>query len=261
LAWSDALLTKLNSALGSRTGLANELTQNLKLLNYFEGVNANWWYKLGLLRDHYRSGGSSITLPDNFKAVVEALSSGSGRSLADQLAARGGKSAEQLLGEILEEDLLPQVGLGFTNGGNFAHLPPSVANRLDALYKDGYQVMVTQVQCVVNGKSPIPDMVLFKKNALNDQLNFNDVVAIDSKLNVDYGYDATDPQRILALTQGTGQRFEINSNEETSDLYGNTSTLISQIKDISSTLGSFSKIGTALENDIYTLLHKPYNPR
>ena len=232
---------------------------NTRLLNYFEGINTNKYYKYGLLRDHYRTGAGSITLPIEFRQVVEEFTTIHGTTIASELTNAGAGNASQRLGFLLEDELLPEIGRGFTNGGNFSHLPPNVEQKMNEIYHEGYKVMTTQMECSVNGKAPVPDNLFFKIKP-NGEIDFNNAVAMDIKLDANFGYDTGDPQRILALTQGTGTQFS-TTYTNSSAIFGTTSTILTQIEGEISTLKSFSKIGTSLENDIYTLIHKPYNPR
>jgi hypothetical protein len=261
--WSSETLTKLNRALDLHPDFATELTANAKVLKYFEGINSNWWYKYGLLRDHYKSPTTSIGLPENFRRLAEELPvsrSDPGRILGTELATMTDKI--QKLGRLFEEVIVPDVGLGFVTG-DFSHFPTKLAADLTDLYNQGYRVVVTQsIVSVPNAGNPRPDMLLFKLRPDNT-VSLSDVVVIDSKLDAAATYSSGDAQRGLALLQGTAtpgtiQPFNTSFNPTVfSTLNIDIQTFVSK----GITIKGFYKVGTSLEGEVYLITLKPYNPK
>ncbi|HEY9007906.1 MAG TPA: fibronectin type III domain-containing protein [Ohtaekwangia sp.] len=264
--WSSNVLQKLEQGLGKYPALGPELTADTKLLDYFKGIYSSEWYKWGLLRDHYKSPTTSIGLPENFRKIAEELPvsrSDPGRLISTELAQSGDKI--QTLGRLFEEALVPEVGRAFASG-DFSNFPAQLSTELQALYNDGYNIVVTQATVAVPGAgAPRPDMLLFRFNTLTNTVDLQEVVVFDSKLNALAAYEAKDAQRDLALLQGTNttatiQTFSEGFNPQIYTSAPGTLTLRT-FEGQQITIKSFGKIGTIFESDLYTLTQKPYNPR
>ena len=260
LSWSDDLLTKLNSVLGNRTGLANELTQNLKLLNYFEGVNVNFWSKYGLLREHYRTGAGSLSLPNEFRGVVEDLEDIAGNKLSAVVGRTVKGNELSVLGGSFEDDVIHYVGRGFSNGGDFSHLPPSMKAQMDNLYILGYKVMVTQpnVNLASIGKTNAqPDILLFKVKSDNT-INFNDVFYPDAKIHSTTEFSQKQIDFIDII--GSIDKVQIDRFAKTPQIFQPSGMSIKSDDFLNTdlTLKEAGKLCTQFQNDVVEFIYKKF---
>lgn len=260
--WPDNLLAELNSKLASHPGLGAEIVAKPKIANYFAGIHDNVWYKYGLLRDHYKHPTTSINLPANIRAIAEAMPIS--RYNAESIGVELAKSTDkiQTLGDLFEEALVREVGEAFS-AGNFSQFPAKLASELKALYDQDYRIIVTQASVKTpSGPTPRPDMIFFKYDPITGIIDFDKVLVMDSKLNVARGYDAEDAQRALAIMQGTNEKGVIQTFNEaySPTVYPGVQRLTTFVNE-KITVDKFYKIGTALENEVYIITKKPYNPR
>jgi len=265
--WDSKLLIALNQALGKYSGLGAELAVDTKLLNYFEGVNQNWWCKYGLLRDHYRTGKGSITLPNNFKNIVESLFNRTGTTTIGSRLAGVTKPIDHL-GDMLEEDVVPLILEGFRTG-NFVDMPQGLIQDLTMLRNEGYKIIITQpkIRSVNFIGEPELDMLLFKYDDIANTIEFGDALYLDCKLYAGAEFDG--PQLAFAKT-GRGKAsevFKFVTHQNISPQLIVPSgvnlpfTSIDQIIGQTFTLTKTAKIGTDLKDQTYIIMFKNYNPK
>ncbi|WP_339847150.1 fibronectin type III domain-containing protein [uncultured Dokdonia sp.] len=255
--WDDTLISKFDIALATNSNLGNEIINSQLLLQHFEGVHTQWWYKYGLLREHYVN--STNFLPDNFKNLVEDLEDISGNKISTIINSTA-QSPTVHLGQLIEDDLIINIGNALENGGDFASFPSSLRTKLQSIYNEGYNVMITQARVDLNphfSGNPQPDLLFFKYE--NGAIDYNSAIYIDSKLHVTTSFSG--PQRDLKFLSGTDAEVRINGfaqdkNPEIFSPAGIDLDLDVDFFNRAIRILETSKTGTKFENDAVQFLHK-----
>ena len=257
--WSDDLLTKLDNALLRSAELANDFTQNVRLLSYFKEANTSWWFKYGLLREHYSK--SSLTLPPSFRNVVESLEDVNGTKLATVINNTTAGNEISVMAGLFENDVIHYIGQGFRTG-NFSHLPPNMKLQLEYFYSNGYKVMVTQPNLdlsAIGSTNAQPDILFFKVRGDNT-INFNSVIYPDAK--IDLLSNFTDRQAEFISIIGSGKTVTLNKfvSSKNPQIFqpANSSLQLSDFINQNISLTEAGKLSTKFQNDVVEFIYQKY---
>jgi TANFOR domain-containing protein len=252
--WESSLFEKLNTALGTFRTLESELIANPALFNHFHSAHKQWWYKYALLREDYLPG--NAFLPPGFRQSMEDLETLDGVRL--RTINPNNKLSD--LGNLFEDDLIEEVGRGFRSG-NFDHLPPDVRQKMQAMYNDGYTIMITQSKVDLNPHfttKPQPDMLFFKVEQATNEIIYTDAIYIDGKLSTSTGFSGA--QKDLKSLAGTNKQVSIFefAHEKNPEIFttGNYN-LNNDFLGRTITVHEAGKIGTEYKNNIFNVTYKP----
>jgi hypothetical protein len=274
--WSKERILQLNQALKDHPGLAAELSDGAdvaRLLSRFEQMNSNWWYKIGMLRDHYRNIPGSV-LPKNFETIALNLKNRANTATIGERLRNASKALDEL-GNILEEEIVPLIAKGIETG-KFEDMPVELARKLGDLRNQGYKVMLTQpkvgsVDGAYVGK-PELDMLLFKYDAEFGLIDYQSGLYLDVKLASDAAFDGAQANFtkgglnkmsfIEALSSRQNTLPEVFAAPDVSVDAITTLRNVSPELPIGFQLVQTAKIGTAVDkNGAHIVIYKEYNPR
>ncbi len=244
--WAEPLIQHLDEALRIYPELAGELKDELDLLNHFEGLHTNWWYRLGLARAYHVTGAGSINLPENFAEVLKDLEFRPGETIRQGLTTSNPSSEFGKALEAAMDGILENAWNGGISGIQNADIPTDLKQYYEGIYGLGYKGFAKQGKISVPGTNykPEPDYLFFKTNSDafgNITLDLSDVIYHDAKISVKSAF-STAQGELLKTLKASSNAVEIEVVRRAEVLVENQSFFLEIGQKI--TISEISKIGT-----------------
>ncbi|MBO9203039.1 MULTISPECIES: hypothetical protein [Niastella] len=255
--WEASILRKLNADLERYPTLGSELIAAPELLNHWHAANTKWWYKYALLREVYLQS-SPFAVPPGLQQSIEDLQT---IGLVRVGSVRPTNRIPDL-GNLFEDDLIAEIGSGFRNSGNFDHLPPDLKTKMDDLYNQGYNVMLTQSRVKLTPwftNKPQPDLLFFRANTRTFEISFTDIVYIDGKITPTTSFSTA--QKNFNSLKGTGKQVSVfdfawDKNPEIFFTGPPDTHVLDDVLNKPFTLKEVGKIATEYKNNTFNIVYK-----